>query len=697
VIDSNVNPLNGGQRTPMRRLSLRLLFATLIGFSMSTSALLADDAGTEEVTIYRDDFGIPNIFAGSEEGAAYGMGYAQAEDRLEELLKQYRRAAGTMAEAFGPDFVHDDYRQRVWQHQAISQANYAKLSAKTRSIIEAYQAGISQYMKEHPQEVPSWAPKLEPWQVVALSRYIIWVWPEGDAGADLLRGGIKPDPVAPRSSNEWVVAPNRTADGAALALIDPHLGWYGAFRFCEARLYGGDLALSGMSIPGLPFSALGHSRYASVAMTTGGPDAADVYEEELNPANHRQYKYDGQWRDMTVRQETIRVKAGDNMVEKNFEIEYSHHGPVVAHRADKGYAMKLPYFDECRLMEQSYKMATARNLAEMKEAMGMLQLMEQNIMVATVDGDIFYVRNGRVPIRPPGYDWKKPVPGNTSASEWRGIHPFEDLIQLSNPWQGYMQNCNVSPEFITRFCPLVPKHYAERPYLYNADNPLHQRAAEVLSLLHGNARMTVADAQELAMAPEVYNADLWQSRLVAAWQTADAKLKGDPQLAKFYELVTHWNGRADADSTGVLAYRYWKDALGDKARSVDRAGLPPPGSITSAELLKAFEEGAQKLQEQWGRLEVRYGEIYRVGREGGSRTWPVGGGSVGGIATPRRSASATARTVRRTWHTAGRLRRRWFSSPSRRAPGRCSPWAKAIIAIQSTGTTRRRSSSLRAN
>jgi Penicillin amidase len=75
--------------------------------------------GVEEVTIYRDTFGIPHIFAASEEGAAYGMGYAQAEDRLEELLKQYRRASGTMAAVFGPDFLQHDYRQRLWQHQAV--------------------------------------------------------------------------------------------------------------------------------------------------------------------------------------------------------------------------------------------------------------------------------------------------------------------------------------------------------------------------------------------------------------------------------------------------------------------------------------------------------------------------------------------------------------------------------------------------
>src|SRR5262249_59589785 len=96
--------------------------------------------------------------------------------------------------------------------------------------------------------------------------------------------------VWPGASNEWVVAANRTADGAPIALIDPHLGWYGQFRFYEGRLYGGELAVSGMSIPGLPFSSLGHNRYCSVAMTTGGPDAADVYEEKMNPPHHRQYQ-----------------------------------------------------------------------------------------------------------------------------------------------------------------------------------------------------------------------------------------------------------------------------------------------------------------------------------------------------------------------------------------------------------------------
>src|SRR5262249_45521041 len=196
--------------SPGKRLGVAL--AGLLALSWPGGAPAADPAGGEEVTIIRDDFGIPNIFAATEEGAVFGMGFAQAEDRLVELLKQYRRAEGTMAEVFGPEFLRQDYRQRLWQHRAIAATNYPKLSPKIRSIMEAYQAGIKLYMSQHPDQVPAWAPELHPWQITALSRYIIWGWPEGDAGGDLRRGGIEPDPISPRGSNQWVVAPNRTAD-----------------------------------------------------------------------------------------------------------------------------------------------------------------------------------------------------------------------------------------------------------------------------------------------------------------------------------------------------------------------------------------------------------------------------------------------------------------------------------------------------
>ena len=91
------------------------------------------------------------------------------------------------------------------------------------------------------------------------------------------------------------------------------------------------------------------------------------------------------------------------------------HGPIVAHKNGKSYSVAIPYADEVRLMDESWGMVTAHNLAEMKKALAMLQFMAQNIMVGTVDGDIYYVRNGRVPVRPKGCD-----PSQADARrEWR--------------------------------------------------------------------------------------------------------------------------------------------------------------------------------------------------------------------------------------------------------------------------------------
>src|SRR5579871_2756640 len=159
---------------PRGRMGNRLLLTAMKRYWLLLCAVCLAHAG--QVTILRDEFGVPHIFAADAPSAAYGSGYAQAEDRLEELLKNYRRAEGTMAEAFGPEFFRDDWRQRVWRHRLVSEEHYKDLSPRSREIIEAYLDGVREYMKRHPREVPAWAPTLEPWNLVALGRYIIWGW-----------------------------------------------------------------------------------------------------------------------------------------------------------------------------------------------------------------------------------------------------------------------------------------------------------------------------------------------------------------------------------------------------------------------------------------------------------------------------------------------------------------------------------------
>src|SRR5262249_12706763 len=63
------------------------------------------------VTLYRDPWGTPHAYADREEDGFYGLGYAQAEDRLSTILTLYLRVRGEEASVFGRDFIDADADQ----------------------------------------------------------------------------------------------------------------------------------------------------------------------------------------------------------------------------------------------------------------------------------------------------------------------------------------------------------------------------------------------------------------------------------------------------------------------------------------------------------------------------------------------------------------------------------------------------------
>src|SRR4029077_2187964 len=108
-------------------VTLHRLFLWLLVCSLAGSA--------EKIRIVRDEFGVPHIFASTPAGAAYGSGYAQGEDRLEEMLRNYRKAEGTMSEVFGENWFRHDWRQRLWRHRRVAEEHYKDLSPQTRATI----------------------------------------------------------------------------------------------------------------------------------------------------------------------------------------------------------------------------------------------------------------------------------------------------------------------------------------------------------------------------------------------------------------------------------------------------------------------------------------------------------------------------------------------------------------------------------
>ena len=141
-----------------------------------------------------------------------------------------------------------------------------------------------------------------------------------------------------------------------------------------------------------------------------------------------------------------------------------------------------------------------------------------------MQGDIYYLRNGRVPIRAKGVDPSRPIPGNTSATEWQGIHPMSDLVQIENPPCGWMQNCNCSPAAMMNQDQPRREQYAEHLHLYN-ESPSRRRAPARRDGDRPARRRRQGDVEQaidIAFSTQVWHAERWQARLKEAWQHASA-------------------------------------------------------------------------------------------------------------------------------------------------------------------------------
>lgn len=597
----------------------------------------AAPAQSGRVTIYRDTWGVPHIYADREPDGFYGLGYAQAHDQLELQLRFFLQARGEEAAAFGSAFLATDIQARLWRHAEEARAGFARMSPALQANYRAYVAGIQRYMRDHPAEVPAWAPRLEAWDPVALSRWLLWLAYQAGEGLNNCRaGGVQLaeaagtalDRARDNASNEWILAPWRTAMNAMVVLSDPHGGVDGSFVY-EFRLHAGEFESAGFGMGAMPL--LTHTRHLSWGMTTGAPDVADCYEIALEPGRPRQFRFDGALRTMETRRVSIAVKDSAT-VTRTFE--YTRHNgvlsPVVARADGKAWVVSTSYMHDAGLFdEEVYRMNRARNVAELKDAMRLLGMFPQNIMAGDRHGASFYLRAGKTPRRPAGYNWNRPVPGNTSATAWLGIHPLEDLVQLETPAAGYMQNNNISPDVMLHGSPLTADRYPG--YIYHdragRNNSRARRAVEALS---GAFAFTVDDAVDLALDEKWMDTDSWQALLRRALNHDPPATRNLPAPARgVAAAILGFDGHARAGSAAALQFWYWRDLLrggvaGVTVRTPD--SLPASGPLSddaARALVSAVARVADTLAAMPGGLARTLGDEFRIGR--GATTFPIGG------------------------------------------------------------------------
>ena len=174
-----------------------------------------------------------------------------------------------------------------------------------------------------------------------------------------------PDPVAAFGSNVIAVSPERSANGETFLAVNSHQPWSGPVSWYEAHVHSeqGWEAAGGL-FPGTPSILHGHNRDLGWAFTVNSPDLVDVYVLDINPDNLNQYRFDGEWLDLIVKDYPIEVKIWGNLSwTVNREVAWSVYGPVL--RQDHGvYALRYATMGDIRLVEQFFKLNKAQDFEE---------------------------------------------------------------------------------------------------------------------------------------------------------------------------------------------------------------------------------------------------------------------------------------------------------------------------------------------
>ncbi len=594
------------------------------GFSPGSAA----DSLAAQAVIRRDTYGVPHILAESEAAAAFAQGYATAEDHVHELARLFLRARSEEASVFGPRFAESDLLTLELGMREGAKAGYRKMAPWATRILDAYAAGYNLYLDRHRGELPSWVRPVDGIDVLAHARRVILMEFSMDLRA--LRDVARPRTAPPaaeegsfKGSNMWAIGRERSASGRGLLLANPHLAWGGSQLFHEVHLtVPGRINISGATLIGTPGVAIGFNEHLGWSHTVNTHDSTDIYELTLGGTDGDRYIYDGLPHPLEKSEITIRVLTDQGLETRTKEIYRSHHGPVLRREASKAYAFKFASLDEYRFVEQWHLMAKATGLEEFRRILDMQAIPMFNIVYADREGNIFYIFNGRFPERPAGFHWSGVVPGNTSASEWNRMLPQARLPQLVNPPGGYVQNCNSSPWYTNLRNPIDRR-------LFPADltpNFNDLRSQLSLQMLENDDSITLEEVLAYKNNTKLLLADRIKESLLAIARNQAT----DGGLSKAVRVLEAWDNSAARDSRGGVLFAAFWEQYRRKAKPVfevewsERAPAATPRGIGDpAAALRCLADAAAQVEQKFGRLDVPWGEVYRLRR--GTVDVPLGG------------------------------------------------------------------------
>ncbi|HIO41077.1 MAG TPA: acylase [Candidatus Marinimicrobia bacterium] len=601
-------------------LTIGLLIIVLVGASNLYTPkfnlpIKVDSYNDYDVNIYRDTWGVPHIFGEKDRDTAYGLAYAHAEDDFKTIQDILLSLRGKLATVYGKDGAPNDYLVQLLRIWEVVESHYEyDLAKNVRSICESYADGLNHYAVLHPNEVVRGLFPVSGKDIVAGFVHRTPLMFGLDRVLEKLTSSEKPDfafdyktvksgpfDQALLGSNVVAVAPSRSADGYTRIAINSHQPWTGPVAWYEAHLHSEEgWNMNGGLFPGSPVIFVGHNENIGWSHTVNSPDLIDVYELEIHPEDKNRYYIHGSWEELEVREARITVKLwGPFKWTIKRETLWSVQGPVI--RNPHGtYAVRFSGYGEIRQVEQWFRMNKSRNLEDFGEAMSMLALPMFNTIYADKNGNLYYVYNALLPIRGSGnYDWKGIVPGNTAYTMWREYFPFDELPQVVNPESGFLQNCNSTPFLATNGNDNPDKSF----YPQNLGIELFQtnRALRVHETFGSDKSITREEFYQYKFDTKYSRQSVMAVNLKKFLTEASSK---DPDINKALELLRNWDLDTDSSSTAThLAIRAIRPQFN-----------PAKYEYDAEKIMDRLKKAVSWLNENFGRLDVKWGDIQRLQR-----------------------------------------------------------------------------------
>lgn len=583
------------------------------------------------VRVVYDDRAVPHIFAASELDVARALGYVVARDRLFQMELQTLAASGRLTEIAGARALPLDREMRELGLPRVAERKLAALDPNSDGMraARAFAEGVNAWIDGMaPRDLPleyrllgrrpvRWEPvnslhllNRMGWTLAysddervrlraqarvgrdaadalfpVVSRIQEPIQPNGQRGprwdtrplpppgapdtAAILADRQAPIPPDVLGSNNWAVAPARTAAGRALLAGDPHLELTLPSIWYETHLVvPGQLDVYGVTVPGAPFIVIGFNRDVAWTFTNTQSDVVDYYVETVDdPVSPTTYSLDGEWRPLERRVETYRGEGGEVVAVDT--VRYTHRGPLRrAGRAGQGaqwLSVRWTLYDPMNESDAFVGAERARTVAEWMRAMEPYSVPAQNMLVADRTGTIAIRSTGHFPIRPGDGRGDVLRDGSTRASDWTGFWPVAEYPQAVNPAQGFLASANQQP-----VDPAVnPRYIGSNWYP-------PWRAMRINALLRADYAVTPDAMRRYQTDPGSARADAFAPAFLEAARRHGAATSGanggaanggstdGSMLARAAALLAEWDQRYTKDNERAVLFEYAMGELGSR-------------------------------------------------------------------------------------------------------------------------------------